>query len=161
MIKILGKLYERNPIQVIEQHATRDSNSWEIGNKGGETYNCPGLLPEESFQVVTQEKDPRQSPVDLFSWGDSAVNLGMTRRIELTGQSIGEKEDAPEDSSRQLQGHPQVLRSRSPREGEETILGWGTTDEKIRGKSLEAYTGQKENDKDGNLDLHKGMKRNG
>ena len=72
--------------------------------------NCPLLLPEErQFPVRTLEGDPRQSQVELFSLGDSAVNLGMTRWLELTGQSIGEKEDAPKDNCRQLQSYPQAL----------------------------------------------------
>lgn len=37
MIKILGKLYERNPIQVTEQQASKDSYPWEMGRKVGET----------------------------------------------------------------------------------------------------------------------------
>lgn len=157
MIKILGKLYERNPIQVSEQQASKDSNPWEMGNKGGETCNYPLLLPEESFPGRTLEGDPRQSQVELFSLGDSAVNLVMTGRLELIGQSIGEKEDATKGNCRQLQSPSSAqIKIRACRW--ETILGWGYRAENTRGKSTRS-SHRRKLIKDENLDLHKSIKR--
>ena len=158
MIKILGKLYEGNPIQVSEQQASKDSNPWEMGNKGGETCNYPLLLPEESSPVRTLEGDPRQSPVELFSLGDSAVNLGMTGRLELIGQSIGEKEEATKDNCRQLQSPSSTqIKVRACRW--ETILSWGYTAENTRGKSTRiSFPHRRKLIKDENLDLHKSKK---
>lgn len=110
MIKILGKLYERNPIQVSEQQASKDSNPEKWEAKRWDLYVIAHYCAWGKFSVRTLEGDPRQSQVELFSLGDSAVNLGMTRWLELTSQSIGEKEDAPKDNCWQLQkSHPQAL----------------------------------------------------
>lgn len=51
-------------------------------SKISQPYNCPSLLPGESFQTAEQERDLRGVPAVSLSWSNKVGSLKKPRRLE-------------------------------------------------------------------------------
>lgn len=58
----------------------KKNDPWKMGNKWGEPYYCPILLPGESFQALEQVEGVQVLTTDLLNWGDEAAGQEKPRR---------------------------------------------------------------------------------
>lgn len=84
---------------------TKDTDSWDSGNKSDEPYHCSSLMPWKSFQATAQGKETMQILMHSLSWKDAIQNLGMPRWLEFTGQ----KERFIGEDSADLQPPPSLI----------------------------------------------------
>lgn len=61
--------------------AVKYSQHWEKV-KLSQPYNCPSLLPGESFQTAGQQRDLRGVPAVSLSWSNKVGSLRKPRRLE-------------------------------------------------------------------------------
>lgn len=113
--------------QGIGHQVMKDSDSWDRENIWGQPYDCPNLLPCESFQVVAQErKSGRRNLADSLSWEDRVMS---PRRPKGAGVSRKKYWERSQKSDEGHVGHSAKywsVTSKAGKEPHETIGGNNT-----------------------------------
>ena len=71
--------------------AAQTSDHWERGNKQGELYDCPRLLPGNIFQAAAQGKGNLVKSAISWNWWDNRI--GKPKWLEFTGKDTREKRE--------------------------------------------------------------------
>lgn len=74
----------------------KDSDAWNTGNEQDKPYNCPSLLPQESFQIAAQGRGTQVETKRLSEseWKETAESLGRPRWLEFKKQNRKQKRAA-------------------------------------------------------------------